>query len=61
MCPVCLATLGIVAVGAVSTVGLAALAVKISRTGNSPSETITNPNEKSFPVNQHERSSHDVH
>ncbi len=43
------------------TSGLAALGVKISRKKNSPSETIANPNEKSIPVDQHERSSHDVH
>ena len=31
MCPVCLATMGILAIGAASTGGLAALAVKVSR------------------------------
>jgi hypothetical protein len=31
MCPFCLATMGVVVAGAVSTGGLAALAVKVSR------------------------------
>ena len=34
MCPVCLASVGIIVAGAVSTGGLAALAVKVSRKKN---------------------------
>ena len=34
MCPFCLATMGLVVAGAVSTGGLAALAVKVSRKKN---------------------------
>ena len=34
MCPFCLATMGLVVAGAVSTGGLAALAVKVSRKNN---------------------------
>ena len=42
MCPFCFATVGLVVAGAVSTGGLAALAVKVSRKRNEPEET--NPN-----------------
>jgi hypothetical protein len=46
MCPFCLATVGLVVAGTVSTGGLAALAVKMSRKkGNSP-EFAQNTNEK---------------
>ena len=42
MCPFCLATMGLVVAGAVSTGGLAALAVKVSRKKNETEETILN-------------------
>jgi hypothetical protein len=38
MCPFCFATVGIVVAGAVSTSGLAALAVKLSRKKNAVEE-----------------------
>jgi hypothetical protein len=54
MCPFCLTTVGLVVAGSVSTGGLAALAVKMSRKKNNPTETITNPNEGSISdANQH--------
>jgi len=47
MCPFCLATLGLVVAGTVSTGGLAAaIAVKVSRKKNHAAETIPNMNEK---------------
>jgi len=46
MCPFCLTTVGLIVAGSVSTGGLAALAVKMSRK-NSPSEIIANPNDGS--------------
>jgi hypothetical protein len=46
MCPFCLATLGIVAAKTVSTGGLAALAVKVSRKKNTSEEVILNLNNK---------------
>ena len=46
MCPFCFATVGLVVAGAVSTGGLAALAVKISRKKNEAEEIISNPNNK---------------
>jgi hypothetical protein len=42
--------MGLIVAGAVSTGGLAALAVKISRKKNGTSEIIANPNEKSVPM-----------
>ena len=42
MCPVCLSTLGLVFASTVSTGGLAALAVKISRKKNNTNE-VQNP------------------
>jgi hypothetical protein len=42
MCPFCLATVGLVVAGSVSTGGLAALAVKISRKKNSAIEVSAN-------------------
>lgn len=45
MCPFCFATLGIVVAGTVSTGGLAALAVKVSRKKNHATE-ITPDTEK---------------
>jgi hypothetical protein len=38
MCPFCLATIGLVVAGSVSTGGLAALAVKVSRRKNGSEE-----------------------
>jgi hypothetical protein len=46
MCPFCLATMGLVVAGAVSTGGLAALAVKVSRKKNAEEEIISNLNKK---------------
>ena len=45
MCPFCFATLGLVVAGTVSTGGLAALAVKVSRKKKAR-ETFSNANEK---------------
>jgi hypothetical protein len=54
MCPFCLSTLGLIVAGSVSTGGLAALAVKISRKKNNTGEVTTDPNERSISdVNQH--------
>jgi len=47
MCPFCFATLGLVVAGAVSTSGLAALAVKVSRKKNHAKEINSNANERS--------------
>jgi len=56
MCPFCLSTLGLVVAGAVSTGGLAALAVTVSRKKNPEAETISNTNERSDEnVNTHSR------
>ncbi|MGA2949623.1 MAG: hypothetical protein WBP65_14830 [Candidatus Sulfotelmatobacter sp.] len=48
MCPFCLATMGVVVAGAVSTGGLAALAVKVSRKKNAAEEEeiVSNLNNK---------------
>jgi hypothetical protein len=46
MCPFCLGTLGLVVAGTVSTGGLAALAVKISRKKTTGKETISNVTER---------------
>ena len=46
MCPFCLATMGVVVAGAVSTGGLAAVAVKVSRKKNGAEEIIPNLNNK---------------
>jgi hypothetical protein len=55
MCPFCLSTVGLIVVGTVSTGGLTALAVKISRKKKSTSENIENPSERSSSdVNQYE-------
>jgi hypothetical protein len=49
MCPICLATtVGLIVAGSVSTGGLAALAVKMSRKTKSAAETSANPNERSI-------------
>ena len=56
MCPFCIATLGLVLAGAVSTGGLAALAVKVSRKKNGAGQTETNLRERSNDdVNEHDR------
>lgn len=47
MCPFCLATMGLVVAGAVSTGGLAALAVKVSRKKNAAEDIVPNLNNKS--------------
>jgi hypothetical protein len=53
MCPFCLTTVGLIVAGSLSTGGLAALAVKISRRKNSTTGFIAN--EKRIPdVNQHD-------
>jgi hypothetical protein len=49
MCPFCFATLGLVVAGTVSTGGLAAIAVKLSRKKNNAAESIPNSNERSSP------------
>jgi len=46
MCPFCLAAVGLVVAGTVSTGGLAALAVKVSRKKNQESETTSPAKEK---------------
>jgi hypothetical protein len=46
MCPFCLVTMGIVVAGAVSTGGLAALAVKVSRKKSAAEEIVPNLNNK---------------
>ena len=46
MCPFCLASVGLVVAGAVSTGGLAALAVRVSRKKNGAEEIDTNLNNK---------------
>jgi len=45
MCPFCLSTLGLVIAGTISTGGLAALAVKVTRNTNHPGK-IQQPNER---------------
>jgi hypothetical protein len=53
MCPFCFATMGLVVAGAVSTGGLAALAVKVSRK-NKTGEILPNSDErKNQNVNEH--------
>ncbi len=55
MCPFCLSAIGLIAVGCVSTSGLAAVAVKISRKKNNTNEFTADPNERSISdVKQHE-------
>jgi len=56
MCPFCLSTLGLVVAGTVSTGGLAALAVRVSRKKNYVVETTSNPSKRSNEnVNPHNR------
>jgi hypothetical protein len=47
MCPFCFGTLGLVVASTVSTGGLAALAVVVSRKKNPATETNSNTNERS--------------
>jgi hypothetical protein len=47
MCPFCFATMGLVVAGTVSTGGLVALAVKVSRKKNQAAEIDSNVNERS--------------
>ena len=47
MCPFCIANLGLIVAGAVSTGGLATLALKVSRKKRSATEIIRNSNERS--------------
>ena len=46
MCPFCLASMGMIVVGAASTGGLAALAVKLSRKKSGTGEIAPNSNQK---------------
>jgi hypothetical protein len=56
MCPFCFATVGLVVAGTVSTGGLTALAVKVSRKKNQEAETNSNAKERSSEnVNPHSR------
>ena len=53
MCPFCLSTVGLILAGCVSSGGLAAVAVKISRKKNNTSEFTGDPTERSIAnVNQ---------
>jgi hypothetical protein len=47
MCPFCISTLGVIVAGAVSTGGLATLAMKLSHKTTGPTESIPNSNERS--------------
>ena len=55
MCPFCLANLGLVVAGAISTGGLAALAVKMSPKNNHSTDIIPNANERSDKNDRHSR------
>ena len=57
MCPFCLSTIALVVAGAVSTGGLTALAVKLSRKEKNGNERSLNARERSSP---NERTSQDV-
>jgi hypothetical protein len=46
MCPFCLATVGLVVAGAVSTGGLATLAIKVLRNKNHAAQTASNAERK---------------
>ena len=56
MCPFCFATMGLLVAGAVSTGGLAALAVKVSRQKNAAGEIVPHSNNP----NQNKRRNQDV-
>lgn len=47
MCPFCFSSLALIVAGTVSTGGLTALAVKVSRKKNCAAETNSNANERS--------------
>jgi hypothetical protein len=47
MCPFCMASVGLIVAGTVSTGGLAALAVKLSRKNKPETQIIPNSNERS--------------
>jgi len=55
MCPFCLSTLGLIVAGTVSTGGLAALAVRMSRKKNHAAEAISNDERSSEHANPHSR------
>ena len=57
MCPFCLSTIGLVVAGAVSTGGLTALAVKLSRKEKNGNESTLNSRERS---SSNERTSQDA-
>ena len=57
MCPFCLSTIGLVVAGAVSTGGLTALAVKLSRKEKNGNESTLNSSERS---SSNERTSQDA-
>jgi hypothetical protein len=46
MCPFCIASMGLIVAGTVSTGGLAALAVKVSRNKKRAAQTETNSDER---------------
>lgn len=53
MCPFCISTLGLMIAGTVSTGGLAALAMQISRKKTISNDAIANPNERNNSNVQH--------
>jgi hypothetical protein len=56
MCPFCLTTLGLFVAGAVSTGGVAALAVRVSRKKNGAAEIVPNSSKRrNQDVNEHDR------
>jgi len=55
MCPFCFATVGLVVAGTVSTGGLAALAVKVSRKKNQEAATSKAKERSNENVNPHSR------
>jgi hypothetical protein len=58
MCPFCLASMGLVVAGAVSTGGLAALAVNVSLNRSRTKEIVPNSNQRrNQDVNEHNRES----
>ncbi len=56
MCPFCLSTLGLIVAGAVTTGGIAALVVKVSRQENGAKATLSESNREEDPnANEHNR------
>jgi hypothetical protein len=55
MCPFCLATIGLVVAGAVSTSGLAALTVKVSRRKGAGEILLNSDERKNQNVHDHDR------